>query len=71
MRFGRKGGNMRNLKERRKKLNLSQQNLAKQLKVDRSTVAKWETGTLPRADKLPAIARVLQCSVDELLCENA
>ena len=62
---------MKKLKERRRKLQISQKGLAQILNVDRSTVAKWETGTMPRADKLPAIARALNCSVDELLCGTA
>ena len=31
-------------------------------------MAKWEAGgSLPRADKLPILAKILNCTVDELL----
>ena len=47
---------------------LSQETLAIKLQIDRSTVAKWETGkSLPRAEILPKIASILNCTVDELL----
>jgi putative HTH-type transcriptional regulator len=47
--------------------NLTQIELAKMLNVDRSTVAKWETGgALPTADKLPKIAKALNCKIDDL-----
>lgn len=52
----------------REQNNLTQEKLASRLGVDRSTVAKWETGeALPRAGKLPELARILGCSVDDLL----
>ena len=53
------------------KANLLQQDVAQALEIDRSTVAKWETGeSLPRADKLKDIARLYSCTVDELLAEE-
>lgn len=56
-----------NIKHIREKYNISQQNLAELLSVDRSTVAKWETGkALPTADKLPKLAQILKCNIDEL-----
>ncbi len=52
----------------RKEAGISQAMLADRVGVERSTVAKWETGTsLPRADLLPKLADVLGCTVDELL----
>lgn len=46
---------------------LTQKALAKLLNVTRSSVAMWEKGeSLPRADKLPMLAEVLQCSIDDL-----
>ena len=48
---------------------LTQDALAEKLQIDRSTVAKWETGdALPRAAMLPKIASILGCSIDALLC---
>ncbi len=46
---------------------LSQKEVAKLLDVSRSTVAMWETGkAAPTADKLPKLAEVLKCSIEEL-----
>nr|DAX58848.1 MAG TPA: helix-turn-helix domain protein [Caudoviricetes sp.] len=58
---------MENILKYRKMKNLTQIELAKMLNVDRSTVAKWETGgALPTADKLPKIAKALNCKIDDL-----
>ena len=39
------------IKTLRKKANLTQKNIANEIKVDRSTIAKWESGeALPRSD---------------------
>lgn len=52
----------------RERANIKQKDIAEALRIDRSTVAKWETGeSLPRADKLPQLAKILGCTVDELL----
>lgn len=51
----------------RNKNNFTQEQLANKLNVDRSTIAKWETGeAMPRADKLPEIAKILGCTIDDL-----
>ena len=51
----------------RKAIGISQGELALKLNVDRSTVSKWESGdALPRSDKLPEIAQILGCSIDDL-----
>lgn len=56
----------------RKTANMTQDELAIKLGVDRSTVAKWETGdALPRAAMLPDIAATLKCSIDDLLCRES
>ena len=56
---------MNNLKELREKANLTQESLAKLINVDRSTIAKWETGEAsPRSDK--TLANVLNCTIDDL-----
>ncbi len=58
---------MNNLKNLRDHANLTQENVAERLNIDRSTIAKWETGeAMPRADKLPQLAQILGCTIDEL-----
>ena len=61
------------IKEKREQMNMSQQVLADSLGIDQSTVCLWETGkTMPRAKLLPKIAKILNCSVDDLLaCEDS
>lgn len=55
----------------RKRAKLKQQELADLLNVERSTVAKWEIGAAyPRASQLPALAKTLQCSIDDLYTES-
>ncbi len=57
---------------RRKQLGLSQYDLAKMLGVDQTAVHNWERGkAMPTAKRLPAIAKILNCSVDDLLQEEA
>ena len=56
-----------NIKEMRMSANLTQQDLGEQLGVGRTTVAMWENGdAMPRADKLPEIAKVLGCTINDL-----
>lgn len=58
---------MNNLKEVREKANLTQEQLANLINVDRSTITKWETGEAsPRSDKLSMLAKVLDCRIDDL-----
>ena len=58
---------MSGIAEMRMKAGLKQQDLADALHVDRSTVAKWETGAaFPTGKKLPQVAKVLQCEIGEL-----
>ena len=55
-------------KEFRAKRDLSQEEVAKILGVNRTAVAKWETGAnSPRLDKLVELAKLFRCTVDELL----
>ena len=50
---------------------LTQDDVANALHVDRSTVAKWETGAAkPRADKLLALAKLLGCTMEELMADG-
>ncbi len=62
---------MNDIQKHRQKNKLSQEQLASKLGVDRSTVAKWETGeAMPRADKLPELAKILGCTIDDLFKEE-
>ena len=52
---------------RRKAVGFSQEQLAERLSIDRSTVARWESGeTEPQPWIRPRLARVLQVSLDQL-----
>lgn len=63
--------NTNSLKGLREKQKMRQEDLAQEMHVDRSSVAKWETGeSMPRAEKLPLLAKVLKCSIDELLSKD-
>lgn len=56
-----------NIKELRVSAKLTQEELGAMLGVNRSTIAMWETGeAMPRADKLPELAKVFGCSIDDL-----
>jgi transcriptional regulator with XRE-family HTH domain len=51
---------------------MTQQQLADVMGVKRTTVSMWESGaSLPSADKLPKLARVLGCTIDELFAEES
>ncbi len=53
--------------ERRRMAGRTQKEIAERLCVDNSTVGKWESGkAMPRADKLPFLAQLLGCTIDEL-----
>ena len=52
----------------RKEKGLTQANLAEQLGVSDRAVSKWETGrSLPDADNMLELSRILGITVDELL----
>lgn len=52
-------------------MNMTQEDVAEALGVERSTVSMWEIGqSAPRAAMLPALAALLHCSIDDLLCEG-
>ncbi len=54
--------------ELRKKWNMSQEELAERVHVSRQTVSKWENDVvLPDVYNLKELARVFQCTVDELI----
>lgn len=55
------------LAPRRRRLNMTQAQLAAELGVKRETVAMWELGmSWPLARILPALADLLCCSIDDL-----
>ena len=59
------------IKEMRKRINLTQGDLATQLSVTQGAVSQWETGlTNPTLEMLVKIAAVLRCTVDELLSDE-
>lgn len=61
---------MNNLKCLRESLKITQESFAEQLGVTQQAIAKWETGeAMPRADKLPEIAKILNCSIEDLFGE--
>ncbi len=50
-----------------KKSGLPQKELAQKLGVKQSTISMWKNGSrTPRSDKLPLLATVLHCTVDDL-----
>ena len=56
------------IEDKRRKNNMTQVQLAEELGVSQSTVAGWETGGVyPRVDKLLAMAKLFNCTVDELI----
>lgn len=62
----------KNLKEIRKKENLSQEDLAELLGVSRQSISKWESGSsYPEMDKIISIANMYNLSIDDLLNGDA
>ena len=58
---------MNSFKQKRINAGLTQKELGALIGATGSAVAMWETGRrFPRADKLPELARVLGCSIDDL-----
>jgi len=55
------------IREQRRKVGLLQCELARIVGVSRAAVCRWESGmTMPRAGRLPAVARALRCRVADL-----
>lgn len=55
------------IKKYRKEKGITQMELAQKLEVEQNTVSQWENGIrLPRSDKLPLLAKLLGCTVDDL-----
>ena len=55
------------IKKLRLKKLMSQAELAEKVGVFQTAISQWGSGAcMPRADKLPALAAALGCTVDEL-----
>ncbi len=63
-----KGGlNINGFEKCRKRAGLTQTETAEALGVAQGNISMWETGrTYPSAEKLPAIAKLFGCTIDEL-----
>ena len=58
---------MNNLRKLRLQAGLTQVQLAKKMKVTQASVTAWDTGkSFPTGDKLPKLAKILGCSIDDL-----
>ena len=56
------------LKEIREAKKKTQAEISSRMNVSQQAIAKWENeNSLPRADKLVQLAKILDCTVDELL----
>lgn len=64
---------MNNLKIFRKRSCYSQNQVAQKLNITQQAYAKWESGkSNPRTDKLPELATIFECSIDDLFsCKGA
>ncbi len=56
-----------NIAQLRKDAKMKQADLAEAMGVDRSTIAKWESGiSSPKSAVLPKLANVLGCNIEKL-----
>lgn len=59
------------IRERRKTLRMTQQDLAAAFGINRVSVTNWEAGdTTPEISKMPKLGEILQCNPDWLLTGN-
>ena len=59
---------MKSIARERKRLGITQEELARELEVSHSSVARWEQGVLPPcASNLIAMSKLFGCSTDYLL----
>lgn len=55
------------IKSLRERQGLSQGELAARMGVDKAAVCRWESGKAsPRTERLPELARILDCTIDDL-----
>lgn len=60
-----------NIKVYREKASFTQALLAQRLGVSQQVISQWETGSRrPPSDKLPLIAKTLNCTIDELFIKD-
>ena len=65
------GFNNQYMRERRKELNITQNDIAAQTGKTQQAVAKWEKGIAePSINELMIIALVLKCSIFKLITEK-
>ncbi|MBQ8974609.1 MAG: phosphoribosylformylglycinamidine cyclo-ligase [Oscillospiraceae bacterium] len=53
--------------QKRKRLGMTQADVAEKLNISFQAVSKWENGTLPGAEALVSLSNILRTSVDEIL----
>lgn len=59
------------IKQLREKNKMTQGDLATRMKITRTSVTKWETGKAnPTANRLIALSKIFNCSIDDLLCNK-
>ena len=60
------------IRELREQAGLTQDQVAEHMGVDQAAVHRWEIGkAMPRAAKLPELAALLHCSIDELYSRDS
>ncbi len=59
------------IKQLREENKMTQDDLATRMKVTRTSIAKWETGKAnPTINRLIALSKIFNCSIDALLCNK-
>lgn len=62
---------MMRIEEIRKGRGITQTELAQLLNVSQANISQWENGeAMPRADKLPELAKILDCSIEDLYTQE-
>lgn len=58
------------IRKLREAAGLSKTDVAREMGVDLAAVSRWDSGeSMPRAAKLPKLAELFHCSIDELFRE--
>jgi transcriptional regulator with XRE-family HTH domain len=62
---------MLDIRKARERVGISQSLLAQKIGVTQSAVSQWEQGfSVPGCDKLPQLAHILGCTIDDLFPKN-